>query len=394
MVILCQSPDNVTDIKLQLESKGYRVAVEISVTNFMIHIEQNKPGFVLISKSLKSGMALQLPTFLQKKFKVPVMMFTERSVNAHLNEHINSGENQPEEKSSTSQSISVTSKHKEPEILNMQSEAAEDVVDKLSNFEEDYKKQFWSASPAEVKIADKAISTIQDNILKTKDVAWNDEKELELHSLKVKDPSGEGYFIVALPEVPEAEKEKLIADLEAQVQEHLGIEAHIEKLTNKVKFKQYKKITENSSKVLKGMFGEQEIILAFTQEIPEADLTAVQVMEDAFMVPIEVWWTEIPLNFRVYHYMPVNNKRLLYVKPGRMLQPETLDRFSRKGVKKMLIPAEEIDAYRRLQELALVSRASSSASKALVEESPKSSLSALEMFALLEDEDDNEGSTP
>ncbi|MCE3011301.1 MAG: hypothetical protein LW875_11900, partial [Proteobacteria bacterium] len=127
VAVLCLNPIHIRQMVTQLEDQGKKVKIETSLTSFFSYLETSTPGFILVSRSVKTGMGNQLAGFLQRKFKVPVLTFSEVI-------------EVPDEKGSPNpHRARATVGSAVPEILHISERARpEEILSKIENFQMTY----------------------------------------------------------------------------------------------------------------------------------------------------------------------------------------------------------------------------------------------------------------
>lgn len=349
--ILCKSPGGVTSIKEHLESKGFLVEVETSVTNFFTLLCDQQPGFALVSRNLEGSMAKQLPEFLQKRFKIPVMLFQEVEPSSVYGED-------PNEVKSTK----ATQSRPSAEIIHLKSSRAEDLENHINEFENHYLNSLSKSKILNPNISandrpqgayPKAWSRLKKSIELAKGELslTNPNLHLDLYNVKVRDSFSENLILIALPEGSHEEKNKALQKIEFELKkesEEVGeIQAVPENLANALFGDLCKKASDSISGHLLGY----EVQISIFSQIHEPDETSVSIFGSHFLVPIEDWWTTHGLAFHAYLWLAINHKKILYVKRGGRLTQRSLENFRKYNLNSMMINAEDMPTYRSLRQI-------------------------------------------
>lgn len=349
--ILCQNQDHVGAMAQHLEGKGLSVQIETSLTHFFNRLEgESRPGFILISRTLKSGMGAQLPGFLQRRFKVPVLTFNELQEAAAA---------QPPAEATNHP---LAPKHSlTPEIMHIPIKASEsEIYSMISGFEQQYNQQvdLRDENRLQMQVDLKNVDDVKlrlwetsQNLVEEKLLDWSSEKRLKIHGVQIEGADYQSLSLFACPsEVSPTEIEAfrdtlkqqiLLADPQAILKDHnLPLDLSWEHLQSILPaFENFTTGTQNQS----------EIVLANHVAL-KSDLSEPRPEpQGGFHVPVEDWFAEQNLVFNLYLWLERSQKKVLYVKSGRSLQLESLHRFKNKGLKSMLISEEDKDLYQVLR---------------------------------------------
>lgn len=352
--ILCQSQDHVKAIASHLETKDLSVQIETSLTHFFNRLEaETRPGFILISRSLKSGMGAQLPGFLQRRFKVPVLTFNEIA------------ESPPYTQTSLLRDSPPASLHPKnsltPEIMHIPIKASEsEIYSMISGFEQQYQQQLEvrDENRLKVQVDLKNVDEVKlrlwetsQSLVEEKLLEWNPEKKLQIHGVQIEGADYQSLSLFACPvEISPEELEEfrsrlkqqiLLSDPQALLRDH--------NLPSGLSWEHLQNILPAFENFTTGLHNTSEVVLAnhvalkkdFSDPRPEP--------QGGFHVPVEDWFAEQNLVFNLYLWLDRSQKKVLYVKTGRSLRPESLHRFKTKGLTSLLISEEDKDLYQVLR---------------------------------------------
>lgn len=349
--ILCQNQDHVGSIALHLEGKGLSVQVETSLTHFFNRLEaESLPGFILVSRLLKSGMGVQLPGFLQRRFKVPVLTFNE------LKESTDTQATAEASESPLGPLHSLT-----PEIIHVPIKASEsDIYSMIAGFEQQYQQQveFRGENHLPIQIDLNKVDDVKlrlwetsQSLVEEKLLDWPMEKRLQIHGVQIEGSDYQSLSLFACPvDMKSSEIESfrerlkqqiLLADPQASLKDHnLPLDLSWEHL-------QY--ILSAFENFTTGTQNQTEIVLANHAALKTERIEPLREPLGGFHVPVEDWFAEQNLVFNLYLWLERSQKKTLYVKSGRSLRPESLHRFKTKGLKSLLIREEDKDLYQVLR---------------------------------------------
>ncbi|MFN7825208.1 MAG: hypothetical protein ACK5P6_07600 [Pseudobdellovibrionaceae bacterium] len=351
VAILCQNPAMIGHIVTQLEAQGKKVKVETSLTSFFSHLEANTPGFILVSRSVKTGMGAQLSGFLQRKFKTPVLTFSE---------DLSSTPATPEKegpKTTNSRGMAV------PEILHISEKAKpEEIISNIENFQDHYQKQLNRSIGGDLtrterlEAARHAISENFASLINAENpVHWEEDQKLKVHSLLLKTPSFQGLSLFAAEETLTGEQlEKLKQKATVEMELHLGekVQLELRELPQPLSWDHFQNTVGEFDQLTSGHLKEGQGLVAAVHLVEaEARPTDIHESQTGFHVPLEEWFTSQSLVFKLYLWLERSQKKVLYVKPGRPLMATSFKRFQGKGLKSVLIDKEDIHLYEVLRGL-------------------------------------------
>jgi hypothetical protein len=344
--ILCKSHHNIDGIKDFFKAKGFRVDIETSVTNFFSHLQDIRPGFVLVSKSIESSMAKELPEFLQKKFKIPVILFQEIIPEIPTDN----------EKSQHTKNDLTVNKVNVSGIVHVGSNSEIEIHNELLSFESLFEKMTLEKevakelSPSNIKKDFELGHLVMNQIsqqIEINDISFNEVEKIQVFSFCVQDPQGEGHFFFALPVKPDQKDTfDTIKKLATDITNSLGIDAKIENVSTKVNHSLFKDLQKKSDRAITGFFGSQEISVSYFEGSPARMEEEISIKGSSFLVPVEQWWTHLALNFRAYLWLEKNNKKILYLKKGYPLSESALSKFKDFSVEKMMIHPDDLPMYK------------------------------------------------
>lgn len=349
--ILCKSHSGVISIKEHLESKGFFVEVETSVTNFFTLLCNQQPGFALVSRNLEGSMAKQLPEFLQKRFKIPIMLFQEVETNSIQ------CENPIEVKSSKILQNSTTA-----EIIHLKSSSAEDLENHINEFENHYlnslSKLKKTAPPSatlerQLEAYPKSWSRLKNSIepVNGEQGSSNHSTHLDLYNVKVKDPFSENLILIALPDGSHEEKNRTLHKIEIELKKESDEVGEIQAIPENLAHALFGDLCKKANDSTSGMLLGSEVHISIFNEVHEPDETSVSIFGSHFLVPIEDWWTTHGLAFHAYLWLAINHKKILYVKRGSRLSQRSLENFRKYNLNSMMINAEDMPTYRSLRQI-------------------------------------------
>jgi hypothetical protein len=329
--ILCCQPERVQPLVDLLKAKNLDVRVQKSSGDFFKELTELKPYYVMISYEMDDMLGKIFPRFIQRRFKIPVLLFHESSDQILSKKRPAYQEN-------------------EPGIVQLKEADPAKALAEINSFEETLDPQLPVAEKAPVSDGSDRL-VVQETMLKALSEKIKPEPEplkgdngFKISCLKIKDPSGAGFFVIFVPQNSIAESvEQVYQEIEQEVAIIKG--PSLEKVTTAVDEDFYQKIQSKSDKFLSGKWGTQEISIAYFRN------AAIDNPEDffefhggAYLVPVRNWMTKIPLPFNSYIYLEENNKVYLYLKAGAKFPEKNLEKFNLHE-QKLMIEAAQIQFY-------------------------------------------------
>lgn len=367
VTILVVDPKNATVYVDEFSSQGYTVEVATDPSNmYAMLCENGPPGFLMISNQFESAMAKMMPEFCVKRFKIPIFLFRETMdlPAPEMNEKMFGPDIVPLEDASPANLLKnmenfeqicrarLAAKVEKEMAANMKDEgapAAEPGPPSESvNFE--------NRSPDQILVRLKENLNLRDVLLEAQDV-------LTLHSCKVSNAAGRGYFIFAFPvRDKDHQTAPSLETIKEIIGEVFGSQVQIEDLGLPVPEGFFSALLEGADELASGTLGPQELFLVYYRNKSDVEEPEVRMIGDNFLIPMEEWWTRLPLPVHTYVYFERNQKRLLYIRPGSSLRREAFRRFQRKGFIFLAVDPVDFASYRKIRELVHVSNATGESS--------------------------------
>lgn len=353
--ILVANPENAGRLVDYFSRHQYEIQVSSDASALYAELcEKGAPGFVFVSTQIDGPMAKMMPDFVVKRFRVPVILFNE-------------SKDLPLPPTLSPQSLP-------PEIIPANEMEPDQLLHTLENFDEVYKARLAErasgARPADPVLESEsetapefdlelALSSKSEQVFRLVkeafvpgDVPIVEEDVLTLHACKVADPTGRGYFVFAFPvRSGEHQPDQALVILESRVREAAGEGAVIENLMEAVPARFFRELKERSDEVVEGRLGDMEMVLLYFRNRDDVAEPVTRLADDKCLIPIEEWWCRLPLPCHTYVWLERNNKRILYVRPGDCLRPESFERFRRKGLQHLMVEATDFPHYRRIREM-------------------------------------------
>lgn len=341
--LLCSRVENGEQVAQGLSERGYVVELSTSPQEFYQRVSVGKPGFAMVSTAMEGEMAKLLPDFLTKRFQVPVILFKEH-------------ESSPEPKDFMPGPLV-------PEIQLSEGSGVGDLNKMLEGFEERYaleveglgKKPVADAPKAVSKVfktADAIFALLEQRVTK-RPVALNPDETLQVHSYSVPDPEGKGAFVFAFPCPDVIGFEDTLLALENMIREQLGEGTTIENMVESVHKDFYQSLSSNADRVIQGTMDGCELLVAFFGHPTEAPAASdTKLGNGAWLVPVEEWWTQLPLPCQAFVWMEKNQRHVLYIKTGARLRGESLTRFRAKGFMFLSVSQNDYENFKKIRELA------------------------------------------
>ncbi len=342
--ILCKHPESIQGLVQFLQSKKFDVHFEKVPGSFFQSINNLKPGFVMISHEMNDFMGKLFPLFIQKKFNIPVLLFHElqpKKENTSL-------------KASTQSFSSIRSlSQNAPELIHREIERFRE------NYNENLQRFSNSKSPPSIKkLRDQRIQQ-QEDLMKQLDEkiqkglpVLDNKEQLQLLSIKVTDPNGHGAFLF-FTELPKGKvlsdfKKSLLLDLQLSENQEIILEPVEGEISQKI----FRKLKNNSDRVLNGFWGDLPVSVLYYIDVKEAShQDEITVTENGYLVPVENWWSQVPLTFNAHIWFRENNKKILYIHRGDYFPQENLARFVVKH-QQFLINGNDFHAFQQMSEIA------------------------------------------
>lgn len=340
---------NAASMRDFFQAQGFTVEVFSEASKLYDALCKNgPPGFVFISTQADGPMAKMMPDFVVKRFRTPVFLFRE----------------DPQAPSVHEPSASILP----PEILLAADYGHEQLLETLQKFEEVYETRLRGPAKPETEKtalpAQKEASRSEEVLRLIKEafvpdnVPVAEDDVLTLHACKVSDPSGQGYFVFAFPcrgEQKDFDQAMLV--LETRVREAAGDSAIIEHLAQAVPANFFKNIQSHSDEVISGKLGGWEMVLLYFRNRKEVAEPEAQILREDVLIPVEEWWTSLPLPCSAYVWLQLNGRKVLYVRSGDRLRVESFDRFKVKGHSHLAVSASDFDHYLKIREIVRVALA-------------------------------------
>jgi len=178
------------------------------------------------------------------------------------------------------------------------------------------------------------------------------EKVEQVGVFPVDSPSLPGYLVLAWPNDEMRAKEAFFKQAQQilhSVFVEMGIQARLEPgffvTLPQVDFATWAQ--EKSAFCFSTAHGEEEIGVAFfgtNKPLPKPQQNEDQSM---YSIGLDKLSTEQPVNFKVYLHMKKNKKYFLYLRNGRQLQPEQLERLKGGNVKDLFMKSIDLENLRR-----------------------------------------------
>lgn len=354
VTILCARSENVSALAGFLNEKGFVVDVTTTPQDFYARLsDEKKPGLAMISSQMDGLMTKMMPEFVAKRFGAPVLLF-EESLELPS----------PEDSPATLL----------PEVIPLGRVSPEELLAQIQGVEQIYESRYTAglsgqkSQPRHVRpepekekgpVVSELVFEKLKKALTPSTINVSDEDVFTLHTCHVRDPKGRGYFIFAFPiRGDEKVLERTVAALEEKIRETVGADAKIERLVQGVPARFYQELMSRSDEIIAGQVDGCEMVLAYFRD-PVANYVEpeVKVSGENFLVPVEEWWTRLPLPCHAYYWMEKNKKRLLYIRPGDRLREETFERLTSRGASHMAIEANDLEAYSKIREIIHMARA-------------------------------------
>lgn len=342
--LLCSRVENGEKVAQGLSDRGYIVELSTSAQEFYQRVSVGKPGFALVSTAMEGEMAKLLPDFLTKRFHVPVILFKEH-------------ESSPEPKDFMPGPLV-------PEIQLSDGSDLADLGKMMEGFEERYALEVeglikvaspvtTSKTPSKVfKTADAIFALLEQRVVK-RQIALNPEEALQVHSYSVPDPEGKGAFVFAFPCTDVIGFQDTLLALENMIREQLGEGAAIENLVESVHKDFYQGLSSNADRVIQGTMDGCELLVAFFGHPTAAPAEGDTRLENgSWLVPVEEWWTQLPLPCQAFVWMEKNQRHVLYINSGARMRSESLTRFRTKGFMFLSVANGDYESFKKIRELA------------------------------------------
>ena len=339
--VLCKNIDCVKAITEFLKSKGFEIFIEKNPGSFFQSLNSIKPGFVLISHEMNDDMGRVFPNFIHKKFNIPVLLFHELGKTAAL-----SNANEAQSPISAVKSV----KQNKPEFIH----------EEIRSFQANYQRamsKYVASAPSSAKNQQKSERHVRQEKLmkkisdKIKIAKHNLEQQdsLRISTMKVQDPNGQGFFLFVIPNQSNQSifEKNLKQDLSLASEPGVAVEG----VRGSIGQDFYQSLISQSDKVLQGFWGSQAITVLYYAEAGVSDLSNISVSDGGYLVPVEDWWSRLPLTFNAHIFLKENNKKLLYIKQGDFF-PECNLRLFQKLDCRIFVTGKDFQSFQAMAEIA------------------------------------------
>lgn len=363
--VLVAEEANADPLRSFFEGHGYLVEVFTEASKLYNGLCKNgPPGFVFVSTQSQGPMSRMMPDFVVKRFKTPVFLFREDPARPPLEGEPSAASLPPE--------IVLALDHEPDQILRTMTSFEDLYETRLKNGpapergeERARPSRDETPSPAAggPSRSESVLQRIKD-AFEPRPVEMAKDDVLTLHACRVSDPDGRGYFVFGFParagEDADGLNEALLI-LESRVREAAGESAVIEHLVQGVPAPFFEEIRDRSDEVVSGKLGDHEMILLYFRNREEIKTPETRPLPAEILVPVEEWWTRLPLPCSAYVWLELNDRKILYVRSGDRLRDESLERFRRKGCTHLAVEVDDFEHYLRIREIAMVAFAEKTA---------------------------------
>jgi hypothetical protein len=324
VLILCRHPEGIAPLCQLLNDKSFEIKLEKVPGDFFQEIPNFNPGFVMISNEMNIQMGKVFPHFIQKKFKIPVLLFPEGGGKSHspiANENFNSPlggavrSAKPGSDKNVLEEIEQFEKNYNDHLSGLTKKSEKPTLDQLR------KERIRRQNAVFQKLSDK-IKQGLPHLMKKND--------LDLLTIKLADPSGQGSFLF-FTELPQGlNLEELKAQLAQEVSHISGTSPEIELVPMKIDNPSLQALLKNSDKAIHGLWGDLPISLFYFKDTAPTHHETTTIFEGGYLVPIEEWWSKLPLTFDASLFLKHNSKIILYIRKGNIFPEEQVKRFIEK----------------------------------------------------------------
>lgn len=358
--IVCRNVESVNHLVHYLTNEGMQVEVETSP--FVLHkkFKSTPPGFVLISNEhANPANAIEGQNFvdyLQKKYKVPVLSFKEMTL-SRIRTPLTPREAAPENEDEKRQR-KLDEEHSSNEVQRLAKE--------IQAYREEFARTLENPKSEESLLHDpydglpERLTSLLSSQIDKKTLQFEEQDQLKVITLRVHQKNESGCFLFALPLRDEKSFQITLSHLKTLIQMESGQELEFEASQHIIHPRIYQQMEKNSLVSLEGTLQNQDFLMSYFAR-PSEVITDETLVEKAemFVVPLEKWWTQIPLPFNSYLWLEKNNKKLLYIREGELMRLEAYERFQAAKSNRMWLTPDELQKYSHLRELLILSGLSS-----------------------------------
>jgi hypothetical protein len=348
--LLCRHPENISGLVEFLKGKQLEVFVCKNSAEFFQSLSLNKPGFAMISNDVNNSMGRIFPNFIQRKFKIPVLLFSDEQ-----NRAAKETMEKPHSNAAVRALHQTNPEHVHDEIVKFKHNY-EAEVSKLAKSQgvapgQDltqqrlqrqtqllgYLRQKFGANEADKQ------STVSSKI--------DQLESISISTVKIHDPEGQGCFLFATAIPADENKESLKKSLQESLQMLGEKELVVESIEGCVNNEFYQRLKNNSDKTLLGHFGKEEVCVLYYENAQVNNWDEISMNEEGYLVPVDEWWSKMPLNFNACIWLAENSKRILYMKKGTVFPESSMLRFKERD-QKILVLNQEFQDFQHMAELA------------------------------------------
>ncbi len=346
VTILVADVANIAELQAGLVAQGFLVDVCTDAKKLYSELSVNgAPGYVFISRALTDPMAKILPDFVTKHFKVPVFLFRE----------------------SDSGQVEFDPGTLPPEIMPLASLDPERVINDLKGFPELYVARVRDGvstqmpiTPSEEPLVDSGRAQEQimhalKNVFEISEFKLEKNEPLVLHTLRVSEGTTNEHFVFASPSRAQSMAEALDV-IQGCVKMVLGEDnSRLLRIDEGVQNWFFDELKSRADEALVGQLkGSEVCVLYFGDRAPVAEVSAKEVTEGTFIVPMEEWWTYIALPCPAYLWLGLNERRILFVRAGQQMRIEAFDRLRARGYEILAVDGSRLTYYRQIREMVRV----------------------------------------
>lgn len=341
VAILVKEPGKFNQLVDKLKAQGLKVDIYSSVQSLFSALSEVKPGFILCSKAYnETSFGSQFPSFLHRKYKVPVLPLTENIASDQENGvlHLHSD--------TKAQDILDSLNKQKAELASQEKRRVSLKSKKLNQLSREEKVERFS---------DEIWSEITQDLEETL-AEWGDDQKMKTVSVKIQTPEHTSLSLISIPLTATATEvslaklntlnrlKKMYPNAEIEVDE-LKAELSVEDTKQLVaEFQKHTSVTgENMGTFLLSTHvvvndAQSEYVTGGDSEIQEDGV--------GFKIPLEDWLTLKGVKFRLYLWLEFSKKKITYIKNGRSLIIESLQRFKKKGIGTLHIDKEDLETYK------------------------------------------------
>ena len=327
-----------------LKKAGLEVELSTTIPDLYQSLCNAEPGAVLISSSFSGPAGMMAPEFVHRRFGVPVVLFAEKE---------DAPVSRDWEMETVPDEIVIVNSMNPEDLLTTIHNWEEKVLEKKSNR---LKKRagITSSSKADYGKLIKAIGAVLGETGEAGGEAGtpSEAKEITVCSLLVPHTQGRGAFIFSFPSGTDLEKTESLEEVLTLIKAQLGTEPRFEVLTEKADAEMIKRLKNEADHVTSGTISGSGVVVAFIENLPQDFSMQEQPQgENQWLVPIEDWWSEIALPCEVKLWLEQNQRTVLYVRTGRKILNESVNRLKKAGVSQLCVPTESIQKFRDFRDL-------------------------------------------